>query len=226
MNVEAAAGRADRPGRRAAAHRPLAQRPGGARFPALGARRLRPDGRASCTACSGRCWPRPRRTPATLMPGFTHLQPRPAGDLRPPPDGLCGDVRPRRRPLRRRPRADERVPAGRRGAGRHLVPDRPPDDRRARSASTGRRPIRLDASPPATSRWRRWRRPRSAPLNLSRLAEEIVLWIDAAVRLHPPVGRLHHRLVDHAAEAQSRRRRADPRQDRPDPGRVRRADAW
>ena len=56
---------------------------------------------------------------ATLMPGFTHLQPRPAGDLRPPPDGLCRDVRPRRRPLRRRPGADEREPAGRRGAGRH-----------------------------------------------------------------------------------------------------------
>jgi argininosuccinate lyase len=33
----------------------------------------------------------------------------------------------------------------------------------------------------------------------------------AAVRLHNPLGRLHHRLLDHAAEAQSGRGRADPR---------------
>ena len=46
-----------------------------------------------------------------------------------------------------------------------------------------------------------------------------------AVPLHRPVGRLHHRQLDHAAEAQSRRGRADARQDRPDHGRVRGAAA-
>jgi argininosuccinate lyase len=51
--------------------------------------------------------------------------------------------------------------------------------------------------------------------HLSRLAEEIVIWVDAAVRLRAADGRLHHRLLDHAAEAQPRRRRAGARQDRP-----------
>ena len=74
MNVESAAGRADRPGRRAAAHRALAQRPGGDRFPALGARRHR---RAS-TGCS-RDYQQALAEKAlehagTVMPGFTHLQ--------------------------------------------------------------------------------------------------------------------------------------------------------
>ena len=112
------------------------RRPGGCTPPARATTRWRSTSASGCappatapssrsSACSARCSPRPRPTPATLMPGFTHLQTRPAGDLRPPPDGLCRDVRPRRRPLRRRPGADERVPAGRGGAGRHLVPDRP-----------------------------------------------------------------------------------------------------
>ena len=48
-------------------------------------------------------------------------------------------------------------------------------------------------------------------LHLSRLAEEMILWASAAVRVRPAVGRLVDRLVDHAAKAQSRRRRAGAR---------------
>ena len=55
---------------------------------------------------------------------------RPAGDLRPSSDGLCRDGRARPRPARRLPAPPERVAARRRGARRHLVPDRPRRDRR------------------------------------------------------------------------------------------------
>jgi len=47
-------------------------------------------------------------------------------------------------------------------------------------------------------------------VHLSRLAED-----HGPVPLRHPVGQLHHRLVDHAAEAQPGRRRTDPRQGRP-----------
>jgi argininosuccinate lyase len=57
-----------------------------------------------------------------------------------------------------------------------------------------------------------------APLAPRRGDRAVVL---AAVRLRRAVGRLHHRQLDHAAEAQPRRRRAGPRQERP---RDRRAD--
>ena len=50
---------------------------------------------------------------------------RPAGDLRPPPDGLLRDVHPRRRAPRRLPPAGEPAAAGRRRARRHELPDRP-----------------------------------------------------------------------------------------------------
>ena len=53
-----------------------------------------------------------------------------------------------------------------------------------------------------------------AAMHLSRFAEEIVIWIDAAVRLRAAVRQVHHRLLDHAAEAQPRRRRAGARQGR------------
>ena len=74
MNVESAARRADRPGRRPAAHRALAQRPGRDRFPAVGARRGSTTS-TRCSATTSRRWPRRRwSTPRTVMPGFTHLQ--------------------------------------------------------------------------------------------------------------------------------------------------------
>ncbi len=97
LQCREAAGRADRAGGRPAAYGPVAQRPGGARLPALGARRLRPHGRADHRAAAGAA--RPGRDPrGDADAGLHPPAERPAGDLRPSPDGLCRDVRPRRRP--------------------------------------------------------------------------------------------------------------------------------
>ena len=112
-----------------------------------------------------------------VMPGFTHLQP-----AQPVTFGhhllayveMLGRDRGRFADARQ---AAQRVPAGRRGAGRHVVPDRSPRHRGERSASTGRPPIRSTACPTATSRWRRWRRRPSTAMHLSRFAEEIVIWM-------------------------------------------------
>ena len=54
-----------------------------------------------------------------------------------------------------------------------------------------------------------------AAVHLSRLAEEIVIWTSPLIGLVQAVRQVHHRLLDHAAEAQSGRRRAGARQDRP-----------
>ena len=50
---------------------------------------------------------------------------RPAGHLRPSSAGLCRDGRARPRPVRRCAQAAERIPARRRRARRHRLPDRP-----------------------------------------------------------------------------------------------------
>ena len=86
---------------------------------------------------------------------------RAAGDVRPSSAGLCRDGRARPRPLCRCAQAAERIAARRRGAGRHLVPDRPRRRPPRRSASTGRWPIRSTRSRTATSCWRPCRRRRS-----------------------------------------------------------------
>ena len=54
-----------------------------------------------------------------------------------------------------------------------------------------------------------------AAVHLSRFAEEIVLWSSPLFGFVRAVRQVHHRLLDHAAEAQSRRGRAGARQDRP-----------
>jgi argininosuccinate lyase len=89
------------------------------------------------------------------------------------------------------------------------------------SRSTATRPPRRSASTGRPPTARRRLRPRlrarlsdaaaQCALHLSRLAEELILWASAAVRLRQTARRLLDRLVDHAAEAQSRRRRAGPR---------------
>ena len=53
-----------------------------------------------------------------------------------------------------------------------------------------------------------------ASMHLSRFAEEIVIWTSPLVGLVRLQRQVHHRLVDHAAEAQSRCRRTGARQDR------------
>ena len=53
-------------------------------------------------------------------------------------------------------------------------------------------------------------------VHLSRFAEEIVLWMTPQFGFVRLLRRLHHRLLDHAAEAQPRRGRAGARQGRAD----------
>ena len=62
-----------------------------------------------------------------------------------------------------------------------------------------------------------------ASVHLSRFAEEIVIWTSPLVGLVRLSRQVHHRLLDHAAEAQSRRRRTGARQDRPGDRRADRA---
>ena len=151
---------------------------------------------------------RPRRMPATVMPGFTHLQPAQpvtfGHHLLAYVEMLARD----RGRLRRRARAAQRVPARRGGARRHLVPDRPARDGRGARLRPADRQLARRRLRPRLRAGDAGRRRRSAAVHLSRFAEEIVIWIDAAVRLHPAVRQVHHRLLDHAAEAQSRRGRA------------------
>ena len=118
-----AARRADRPGRRPAAHRALAQRSGRDRFPAVGpvadrrhrrvARRLPAGaGRESAGACGNG------------DAGLHASADRATRDVRASSSRLRRDGPPRPRPVRRRARAAERVALGRGGAGRHVVPAR------------------------------------------------------------------------------------------------------
>jgi argininosuccinate lyase len=69
----------------------------------------------------------------------------------------------------------------------------------------------LDAVSTATSRSTISAAASIARMHLSRLAEEIVIWCSPPSRLREAVRQLHDRLVDHAAEAQSRRGRTGAR---------------
>ena len=127
--------------------------------------------------------------------------------------------------LRRCAAAAERVPAGGGGAGRHQLSDRPGDDRgRARlrpaDGELDRRRLRPRLRAGLSGGGRDLRR---ASLAACRGAGPVV---DAAVRLRADARGLHLRQLDHAAEAQSRRRRAGARQVGADPGRTCRRCWW
>ncbi len=221
MNVEGAARRDDRPGRRAAAHRALAQRPGGARFPALGARRDRRDPRSRSRNCSGRS-PPGADSAAMVMPGFTHLQsaqPVTFGhhlmayvEMLGRDAGRFADARKRLNecPLGAAALAGTSFPIDREMTAKALGFDRPTansldgvaDRDFALEALARRRDHAPRISRASPRRSCCGRRRSSASCKLS----------DA----------LHHRLLDHAAEAQSRRRRTGARQDRPDRRRAHR----
>ena len=157
-----AADRADRPGRRAPAHGALAQRPGRARCPAVGARHHRPA-RADAARPAGRPDRSRRRICRDHHAGLHPSADGAADHLRPSPAGLCRDVRPRPQPLRRLPRAAERIAAGCGGAGR-LAASRSIRARRPRRwASTGRWPIRSMPCRTATMSSSSSPRPRSRP---------------------------------------------------------------
>ena len=74
MNVESRLDRVDRPGRRAAAHRALAQRPGGDRFPAVDAGRHRPARWTRSPHIQRALAEKALEHAGTVMPGLTHLQ--------------------------------------------------------------------------------------------------------------------------------------------------------
>ena len=110
-----------------------------------------------------------------------------AGDVRPSSAGLRGDAGARPRALCRRTRAAQRVSAGRGGAGRDVVPDRPRHDgggaRFDRPAANSLdavsdRDFVLETLAAATIT-------RGAPVALRRGGRAVV---DAAVRIHPAVG--------------------------------------
>jgi argininosuccinate lyase len=134
---------------------------------------------ALADACSGAGRPR-RRACGTIMPGFTHLQVAQPVTLG---HHLLAYVEMLRATCRASPRAGagRGVPARRRGAGRHRLPDRPPRDRRrarlrrptANSLdSVSDRDFALDYLSAAAQ----------CSLHLSRLAEELIIWAS------PPFG--------------------------------------
>ena len=201
--------RIDRPGGGPAPHRPLAQRPGRDRLQALGARRDRRRRRGAGGAAAGAGDAR-RRACRHRHAGLHPSPVRPAGDARPPSHGLLRDAAPRPLALRRRPRAAQRMPAGRRRSGRHQLSDRPRGDRvGARFRPARRQFARRGVGPGFRARLSDGRLAMRAPSVAPRRGARAVGEPD--VRLRHPVRRFLDRLLDHAAEAQSRRRRAGPR---------------
>ena len=211
---------ADRAFGRASAYGAFAQRPDRDRLQALGARRDRRHRRGAGRLSNGA-----RREGAGAgrdrHAGLHAPADRAAGDVRASSAGVCGDGGARSRPLRRCAQAPERKPARRGGARRHLLPARPRDDREgARLRPPGREFARRGVRP----RLRDGSARRSldhggAPVALCRRDRAVVL---AARRFRDAHGQIHHRLIDHAAEAQSGRGRAGARQD----GTHRRRAAW
>ena len=145
-----------------------------------------------------------------------------AGHFRPSSARLCRDAGARRGTFQGRAQAPQRMSARRGRARRHLVPDRPRDDRQgARLRPADRQFARQRRRPRLRARGAQRRGDcgdASFPLRRGDRAVD-----DAAIRLRPALRRLLDRLVDHAAEAQSRRGRTRARQDRPHRRRARRA---
>ena len=156
---------------------------------------------------ASRCSTAPRQEAETPMPGYTHLQRAQPVTRRPPPARVGRDARarPRRASASRRSRR-RRVPLGAGAlAGSTLAL---PAARRARCAT------RSTPSPTATSRSTTSTRARVlfvAPLADRRGARPLD---DERVRVRAAARVGRDRLVDDAAEAQPRRRRARARQGR------------
>ena len=131
---------------------------------------------------------------------------RAAGDARPPPARVGRDAR-------ARPRA-VRVRGARRRRRRRSAPARSPARRcRCRRRRT-RCATRSTPSPTATSRSTTSTRRAVLFTHLSRIGEELVLWTTSEFGFARLPGGRGDRLVDHAAEAEPRRRRARARQGR------------
>ncbi len=173
-------------------------------------------------AISGR-WPKRRFEHAdTVMPGFTHLQPAQPVTLG---HHLLAYVEMAGRDRGRFADARARLNESPLGAGALAGTSFPIDRDDDREGAWFRAADGKFA--------RRRRRPRfragdlvglrdrgGTPVALRRGDRDLVV---AAHRPDPAVGQIHHRLVDDAAEAQSRRRRTRSRQDRPHRRRADRA---
>ena len=203
-----------RPRRGPAAHRALAQRPGRRRLPALGARRDRRDPRPDRAICNARSPTRALDSADMVMPGFTHLQsaqPVTFGhhllayvEMLGRDAGRFADARKRLNecPLGAAALAGTSFPIDRDMTAKALGFDRPT----ANSLdSVADRDFVLESLAAAAIC-------RDASLALRRGDRAVD---DAAIRLRAALRRVLDRLVDHAAEAQSRRRRTRARQDRP-----------
>ena len=152
---------------------------------------------------------------ASVMPGFTHLQiaqPVTLGHHLMAYHAMTGA---RSRSLRFRTEAARRVSAGQRRACRHRLPDRPRHDRpRARLRMPDGQLARCGLGSRLRARLSDGRRAgRASPLAAGRGDHPLGL---AAVRLRQAARCLFDGLVDHAAEAQPRRRRARARPCRAD----------
>ena len=167
-------------------------------------------------------WPRRRSThAATVMPGFTHLQ-----TAQPVTFGhhLLAYVEMAARDRGRFADARERLNESPLGAAA-LAGTAFPIDRDMTAKALGfDRPMAnsLDAVSDRDFVLETLAAAAIAAVHLSRFAEEIVIWCSPLVGFDLAVRPLHHRLLDHAAEAQSGRRRAGARQDRAHRRRARR----
>ncbi len=195
-------------------HRALPQRPGRDRHPPLRPRFHRPRDRpAPCPAghAAGAGRARAGRPPPRLHPPAACA----ARAVRPPHARLLRDVRPRRRPPRRC--AETRQRPSRSAQVRSRAPRTPSTASRSRasSASTASPPTRWTPSPTADYAVEFLAAAATCMMHCSRLAEEIVLWDVAGVRLPAARAAVGHRLVHHAAEAQPGLRGDRARQDGP-----------
>jgi len=166
---------------KAAAYRAQPQRPGGDGFQTLGPRRHRQPCGAGERPHAGLGEPAVEHS-HSAMPGFTHLQNRATGHLRPPSAGLCGNARARSRQAARCPNPAERMPAGRRRPGRNLVSDRPAHDGRG----IGFRPPTANSLDSVSDRDFALEYLSSVSIlamHLSRFSEEIVIWCSAPYQL-------------------------------------------
>ena len=206
--------RADRAGRRPAAYRALAQRPGGDRFPALGARRPSTRIDDALAAYQHALAEKALAHAATVMPGFTHLQtaqPVTFGhhllayvEMAARDRGRFADARARLNecPLGAAALAGTSFPINRDMTAKALGFDAADGE----FARCGLRP-RFRAGDAVGGRDHR-----GASVAFRRGDRDLEL---AAERASAAVGPVHHRLLDHAAEAQSGRRRTGARQGRP-----------
>ena len=214
LNVESRLRRADRTGRRQAAYRALAQRPGGDRLQALCPGRDRRDRRRARARSSWRSPTKALDHAGAVMPGFTHLQTAQPDHLRPSSVSLmsrCWRATGAASPMRAK-RLTE-CPLGAAAlAGTSFPIDR---DATAKALGFARpaansldavsdRDFALETLAAACDR-------RHASVAARRGDRAVDL---AAIRLRAAVRQVHHRLIDHAAEAEPRRGRAGARQDR------------